>query len=94
VSAADKARWSDGRPDTGLTPDELDVETRLELLDRVIGLEQQVRELQATTLLSPSELVAAERNLASMRSSITWRAGRVVTLPVRALKYVKRRVLG
>ncbi|RXZ47133.1 hypothetical protein [Agromyces binzhouensis] len=86
--------WTDGRPGTGLTPEERAIEQHLELLDRVIGLEQQVGELQSANLLSPSETVAAERNLAAMRSSMTWRAGRLVTLPVRAAKVVKRRLLG
>ncbi|MET0734974.1 MAG: hypothetical protein ABWY55_04930 [Microbacterium sp.] len=69
-------------------------EDRLAFTDRIIGLEQQVRELQAASLLSPSESVAVEANLAGMKSSLTWRAGRVVTLPLRVLRYVKRRVLG
>ncbi|WP_353828582.1 hypothetical protein [Agromyces sp. SYSU T0242] len=86
--------WSEGRSDIGLTPDERAIEQHLELLDRVIGLEQQVSELQATNLLSPSETVAVERNLAAMRTSLTWRAGRVVTLPIRAARVIKRRILG
>jgi hypothetical protein len=94
VSAVPETNWSEGRPDTGLTPEERAVEQHLELLDRVIGLEQQVTELQAVNLLGPSESVAVERNLASMRSSITWRAGRVVTLPIRAARVIKRRLLG
>ena len=69
-------------------------EDRLAFIDRIIGLEQQVRELQAASLLSPSEAVAVEANLAGMKSSLTWRAGRIVTLPVRVLRHVKRRVLG
>ena len=69
-------------------------EDRLAFTDRIIGLEQQVKELQAASLLSPSETVAIEANLAGMKASLTWRAGRVVTLPVRVLRYVKRRVLG
>ena len=69
-------------------------EDRLAFIDRIIGLEQQVKELQAASLLSPSETVAVEANLAGMKASLTWRAGRVVTLPVRVLRYVKRRVLG
>ena len=69
-------------------------EDRLAFTDRIIGLEQQVRELQAASLLSPSESVAVEANLAGMKSSLTWRAGRVVMLPVRVLRLVKRRVLG
>ena len=75
-------------------PEALLAEERLAFTDRIIGLEQQVRELQAPSRLSPSETVAVEANLANMKASLTWRAGRVVTLPVRVLRYVKRRFLG
>lgn len=68
-------------------------EQQLALVDRIIGLEQQVKELQAARLLSPSETIAVEGHVAGIKSSLTWRAGRVVTLPVRVLRYVKRRVL-
>ena len=69
-------------------------EDRLAFTDRIIGLEQQVKDLQAASLLSPSETVAVEANLAGMKASPTWRAGRIVTLPVRVLRHIKRRVLG
>jgi hypothetical protein len=69
-------------------------EERLAFADRIIGLEEQVRELQAASRLTPTETVAVESRLAVMQSSLTWRAGRVVTLPVRVLRVVKRRVLG
>jgi hypothetical protein len=69
-------------------------EERLAFVDRIIGLEEQVRELQAASRLTPTETVAVESRLAVMQSSLTWRAGRVVTLPVRVLRVVKRRVLG
>ena len=77
-----------------VSPEALLAEERLAFTDRIIGLEQQVKELQAVSRLSPSETVAVEANLASVKSSLTWRAGRVVTLPVRVLRYVKRRFLG
>ena len=70
------------------------MEQHLAFIDRIIGLEEQVREMQATHRLSPSEQVAEEANLAGIKSSLTWKAGRVVTLPIRALRFVKRRVLG
>ncbi|WP_308796745.1 hypothetical protein [Agromyces silvae] len=87
------ASWLDSRPSALPGDTELDAEQRLEYVDRIIGLEQQVRELQAAAILSPSETVAAERNLASIRGSATWRAGRAVMLPVRVLRYAKRRIL-
>ena len=77
-----------------VSPEALLAEERLAFTDRIIGLEQQVKELQAASRLSPSEMVAAEANLASVKASLTWRAGRVVTFPVRALRHVKRRILG
>lgn len=94
MSASPEANWSAGRTGSELSPEEQLVEERLELLDRVIGLEQQVKELRAANVLGPSETIAVERNLASMRSSLTWRAGRVVTLPIRAARVIKRRILG
>jgi hypothetical protein len=94
VSAAPNATWSDSRPGAVVNAEAQLAEDRLAFTDRIIGLEQQVRELQAASLLSPSEAVAVEANLAGMKSSLTWRAGRIVTLPVRVLRHVKRRVLG
>lgn len=87
------ASWLDSRPSATPTDEALEAERRLEYVDRIIGLEQQVRELQAAAILSPSETVAAERNLASIHGSATWRAGRAIMLPVRALRYVKRRIV-
>ena len=94
MSDAPSTRWSDARPDVRVSPEAVLAEDRLAFTDRIIGLEQQVKELQAASLLTPSETVAIEANYAGMRSSLTWRAGRVVTLPVRVLRYIKRRVLG
>lgn len=92
VSVAPNAHWSQGRPGTELDQHEAATESRLELLDRVIGLEQQLSELQSANLLSPSETVAVEQRLASMQSSAAWRVGRIVTLPLRAMRVVARRL--
>jgi hypothetical protein len=92
VSVAPNAHWSQGRPGTELDPREAARESRLELLDRVIGLEQQLNELQTANLLSPSETIAVEQRLASMESSAAWRVGRIVTLPLRAIRVVARRL--
>ncbi len=94
MSAAPNETWSDARPGAVVSAEAELAEDRLAFADRIIGLEQQVKELQAASLLSPSETVAVEANLAGMKASLTWRAGRVVTLPVRVLRYVKRRALG
>jgi hypothetical protein len=94
VSDAPNARWSDARPEARVSAEAELAEQQLALVDRIIGLEQQVKELQNARLLSPSETVAVEGHLAGIRASPTWRAGRIVTLPLRTLRYVKRRVLG
>ena len=94
VTNAPSTRWPDSRPDARVTSEAELMEERLAFTDRIIGLEEQVRELQAASRLSPSEQVAIDAKLAVMQSSLTWRAGRVMTLPVRVLRVVKRRVLG
>lgn len=94
MSDAPRKRWPDERPDALVSPEAVLAEERLAFTDRIIGLEQQVKELQAASRLSPSETVAVEANIVGLKSSLTWRAGRVVTLPVRVLRHVKRRVLG
>jgi hypothetical protein len=68
------------------------MEQHLAFIDRIIGLEEQVRELQAAHRLSPSEQVAEEANVAGIKSSLTWRAGRAIMLPIRVLRYLKRRI--
>jgi hypothetical protein len=94
VTNAPSDRWPESRPDARVRSEAVLAEERLAFTDRIIGLEEQVRELQAASRLSPSEQVAVEANLAGIRSSLTWRAGRIVTLPLRVLRVVKRRVLG
>jgi hypothetical protein len=94
VSEAPSTRWPDTRPHARVSHEALLDEERLAFTDRIIGLEEQVHELQAQSRLSPSELVAAEANLAGIKSSLTWRTGRLITLPIRVLRVVKRRVLG
>lgn len=73
--------------------DELRTEQELSLVDRVIGLEQQLNERSERQLLSPSEQVAVERRLHAMSTSPEWRIGRLATFPLRVARYVKRRVI-
>lgn len=94
MTNAPSTRWPESRPDARVSSEAELAEQRLAFTDRIIGLEEQVRELQAASRLSPSETVAVEANLAGMKSSLTWRAGRVVTFPVRVVRVLKRRVLG
>lgn len=90
MNVAPIAHWSEGKPGAELDPYEAATESRLELLDRVIGLEQQLNELQTSNLLSPSETIAVEQRLARMESSAAWRVGRIVTLPLRAVRVLGR----
>jgi hypothetical protein len=95
--------WYEERPSSVLSAEQLFAEQRLEFTDRVIALEQQVQELQASPIRSGSETTAIEANQANyvaLTTSVTWRAGRVVTSPfrglrliVRLLRFVKRRAL-
>ncbi|MRG60543.1 hypothetical protein GE115_11800 [Agromyces sp. CFH 90414] len=75
------------------TREQLLAEERLAFTDRIIGLEEQVKELRRESISGPSEAVAVESNLAALQSSTTWKVGRVVMLPMRALRVIKRRVL-
>jgi hypothetical protein len=95
--------WYEERPSSKLSAEQLLAEQRLVFTDRIIALEQQVRELQAVPLRSGSEIALIEANhanYAALTSTVTWRLGRVVLLPVRVLRlmvrflrFVKRRVL-
>jgi hypothetical protein len=94
MASEQQSNWADSRPQTRLTTEQALAEERLAFTDRIIGLEQQVRELQAASVLTPSEAAAIEVNYANLQSSLTWRVGRLAMLPVRVLRYAKRRVLG
>lgn len=72
--------------------EEVRVESELSLVDRVIGLEQQLNEVSGRVLLTPSEQVAVERRLHSMTTSPEWRIGRLVAFPLRVARYAKRRI--
>jgi len=66
---------------------ELDAARRqLALVDRMLGLEARNAELAIATRLTPSEQLAVEARLERMRSSASWRVGRVITAPVRMLR--------
>ncbi|WP_172979872.1 hypothetical protein [Agromyces agglutinans] len=88
-----KSTWPDDARDVRPTREQLLAEERLAFTDRIIGLEEQVKELRRESISGPSEAVAVESNLAALQSSTTWKVGRVVMLPMRALRVIKRRVL-
>lgn len=66
------------------------IERQLALVDRVLGLEAQVAELSSSSRLTPSEQLRAEKELAMLRSSLTWRLGRVAAAPISAARRVAR----
>jgi len=65
-------------------------ERQLALVDRVLGLEAQLAELTVASSLSAGQQLAAEKELARIRSSAEWRIARALTAPAR----VARRSLG
>lgn len=66
-------------------------ERQLALVDRIFGLESQVARLSAASTLAPSEQLLVERELARLRSTMTWRTGRIVSAPLRAALRIVRR---
>jgi hypothetical protein len=66
-------------------------ERELALVDRVLGLQAQLAQLAAQSSLTPDQQLRTEQELALLRGSVTWRAGRVVSAPLRALQRVARR---
>jgi hypothetical protein len=62
------------------------LERELELEDRIRGLRAQLAERRPAERLTPSESLRAEQELALMRSSATWKIGRIVTGPLRRLR--------
>jgi hypothetical protein len=94
VPADPKHTWPDAIPESRLSREERLAEERLAFTDRIIGLEQQLKELRKESLASPSETVAMETKYAAIDSSLGQRIARVGLLPKRVLRRVKRRVLG
>ena len=55
MTNAPSTRWPDTRPDARVSSEAELAEERLAFADRIIGLEEQVRELQAASRLTPTE---------------------------------------
>lgn len=72
----------------------ISLERQLALVDRVIGLEAQLAERAVADSLTPTEELAAERQLLLMRRSSAWRLGRLVTAPARVAQRIVRRGRG
>ena len=81
--------WSG--PDSGVPEaDIVSAERQLALVDRIFGLESQVARLSAARTLDPSEQLLVEQELARLRSTVTWRTGRIVSAPLRLALRVAR----
>ena len=85
--------WLESRGDALPTAAMVEAEHELALIDRVIGLEAQVEELRRLDRLDPASALAQRESVAALKQTITWRAGRIVTLPIRAARLVKRVIL-
>ena len=62
----------------------------LELVDRIAGLEAELAQFSATSVVSPSTTLAAEIELHRVTTSPRWYAGRILELPYRALRRLRR----
>lgn len=62
---------------------------QLALVDRIIGLEGELAHLRSVT---PGAEHASQRQVDLMRGSLTWKVGRAVLTPVRAVKWVSRKL--
>ena len=93
MSEATEETWMSTRPKSKQTEEGLQAEEILVLRDRVIGLEQAVIECSGRSLLDPSETIAVELTLMEIRSSLTWRLGRMAMVPYRGLRAVKRALI-
>ncbi|THG36044.1 hypothetical protein E6C70_00410 [Glaciibacter flavus] len=71
----------------------VEAEHELALIDRVIGLEMQVEELRRLDRLDPASSLAQRESVAALKETFTWRAGRVITLPIRAARFARRVIL-
>lgn len=90
MSETDSGAWSGPQADLPNHRPEPSVERELALVDRVLGLEARVAELSVSSSLHPSEQLLVEQELARLRSSVTWRTGRIVSAPLRvALRVVR-----
>lgn len=68
----------------------LSPEQQLELIDRVKSLESELAQVIVTRAVTPTEQLDAELRVVELRTSLQWRVGRIVTIPVRV---VERRIL-
>lgn len=85
--------WLESRGDALPTPAMIEAERELALIDRVIGLETQVDELRRLDRLDPASALVQRESVAALKQTLTWRAGRIVTLPIRVARVAKRVVL-
>lgn len=63
---------------------------QLALVDRIIGLQAEVAHLSMT---GPGAAMEMQREIEAIRSTTTWRAGRIVLSPLIAARWLVRKVL-
>ena len=83
MTLAEQNSWNGRESELPTGRDLAYFEHELALVDRIIGLEAEVAELSQEASLRPEEHLGVEQQLARVRRSLTWRAGRVVSAPLR-----------
>lgn len=86
MAEADRGSWTG--PEAELPSDGrgLSLEQQLTLIDRVKSLEARLAQVSGGRRLYPTAQLDAEQQLISMRASLPWRVGRIVTIPVRLVQ--------
>lgn len=78
--------WKGTEADLPTGRDLVTFERELALVDRILGLEAELARYSIASSLTPDEQLAAEDELARLRGSLTWRAGRLVSAPMRVIR--------
>ncbi|MFC6354784.1 hypothetical protein [Luethyella okanaganae] len=65
------------------------LERQLALVDRVLGLEAELAERSAVSSLTPADQLSVEERLDRLQRSPSWRIGRLMTSPFRAVNRVR-----
>ncbi|MGO4105195.1 hypothetical protein AB4Y63_14670 [Leifsonia sp. YAF41] len=94
MTEPDQKSWTAAEAEASRQDLLISLERQLALVDRVIGLEAQLAELAIADSLTPTEELAAERQLVLMRHSSAWRMGRLITAPARVAQRIVRRGRG
>ena len=93
----DGSTWSAppaAQPASASSTHGLSLEQQLELVDRVKALEAQLAQVSRLRSLTPTEQLDAEQLVVELRSSLPWRVGRIITIPLRIIQRTARRTQG